>query len=256
MINYFNVLIAIKVLCKNYIRIILNKIIRIPIKKVEMNNGIKFFVNKNIGKADLSMFSEIWYREFYNPPFFSIKNKDIIIDIGANNGYFSIYASSLAKNGMIYSFEPAPDLYEIIKKNIDINKISNIKIFNSGVAGNDTKLNFYLSKGHNGCHSLYRRSPDDEEIRIDAVNLENFCFDKKIEKINLLKLDCEGAEYEIILNFSINFLEKIEKITMEYHDDINEHKHDEIVNFLENNNFLVCVKSGYLYGINLKNLKN
>lgn len=250
--NYTRVLLAIILKCKNWPSIIFAKIFNLQIRYIILKNGFRICIQGIIGKADLSMFSEIFYKEYYNPIDFSIQENDIIFDVGANNGFFSFYASQKLTTGKIYTFEPIPGLTDKIKKTLTLNNIKNIQLENIAL-GKDSneKVPFYISKTHNGCHSLYERDGEVEKIFIKIISFQKYCTENNISKINLLKLDCEGAEYDILTEESIEFIKKtVHKISMEYHDNINTHTHHEIIKLLSNHDFKVTTKDGYLYALN------
>jgi len=68
--------------------------------------------------ADLSMLTEIWVIEEYTPKEFEINTDDVVIDIGAYLGFFSLYAAKLASNGKVHCFEPLPNNFFTLSKNI------------------------------------------------------------------------------------------------------------------------------------------
>ncbi len=249
--NYTNVLKALISECRNWPHIIITKIFGWRLESIVLKNGIKIFLGDKIGKADLSMFAEIWYEKYYNPKGFEINKNDIIFDIGANNGFFSVYAASKALDGIVYAFEPVPYLAQKIKRSASLNNYPNIRVENLAVGQDSTKSTLYVSKKHNGCHSLYEREDLSEKITVSVTSLKNYCLRNNIKKINFLKLDCEGAEYEIINSDNIDFIkESVEKISMEYHDTINEHTHQEILNTLIQAGFETRLLGGYIYAIN------
>jgi FkbM family methyltransferase len=253
--NYTIVLLAIITKIKNWPQVLFAKIFDRKIENIVLRNGLNIHVDDKIGKADLSMFSEIFYKQYYNPEGLEINNGDIVFDIGANNGFFSYFASQKNKTGKIYTFEPLPVLADKIKKTVEINNIKNIILENFAV-GNDAvnPIKFYVSNTHNGCHSLYSRDNTNTMIDVNIINLKKYCNLKNINKIDFLKLDCEGAEYEIMTQEDMEFIKNtVSKISMEYHDDINDHKHEEIVDLLIKNDFRVSVKDGYIYAINSRN---
>lgn len=250
-INYLRILGALISLKSNWLPIMLNKVISLPINYIKLGNGVRFKVEKNkIGKADISMLSETWYYEYYNPVFMKINENDIVFDIGANNGFFTVYAGLKARSGRIIAFEPVKELFEKIRANIKLNKLTNVSVENVAVSNKNTFEKFFISKEHNGFHSMFRRNDSDEQIEVKNLKLENYCLEKNIDHIDFLKLDCEGAEYDIILNLTIGFISKIKRISLEYHDNITNHKHEEIADFLKKNNFIVDCKSGFLYAVN------
>jgi FkbM family methyltransferase len=250
--NYLNIAKAIIMECRNWPFIIFAKIFDLKLENIVLNNGVKIFMGGKIGKADLSMFSEIWHNKFYNPEGFEINKNDIVFDIGANNGFFSVYAAEKAVNGKVYAFEPVPYLADKIRKTASLNNFKNIIVENLAIGkGTDSKHVFYISKEHNGCHSLYERKGQLEKIEVSVTNLEKYCKDNNVSEIDFLKLDCEGAEYEIITKESVDLIKnKIKIISMEHHDDITGHTHSEIVEILQNAGFLIKVSDGFVYAKN------
>lgn len=250
LINYAKIMIVIIRVCDNFLNIFLCKILNKNIYSINMRGGIKFIINGQLGKADLSMLAEIWHNKYYNPINFEISTKDIVFDIGANNGFFTIFAALQAQK--VYAFEPLNKLFDKIQKTIEINGIKNITLENLGLAKEKGYFSFYESHIHNGCHSLYKRNIGDTEIKIPVISLEGYCLEKGISRIDFLKLDCEGAEYQILENMSEKFLRhNIHKISMEYHDDIVPNKtHKILIDLLSKNNYKVLVNNGFLYAIN------
>lgn len=237
-------------LCSNWFSILCSKLFNTPIKSIKLRSGTVFLTaGGRLGKADMTMLGEIWFHEYYNPPFLSLKEDDVVFDIGANNGYFTVYAARKVPRGKVYAFEPVPALADLVGRNAETNHLKNIVVEKAAMFSKNGDAEFHVSREHNGCHSLYERGQEGEIIHVGRVTLDEYCAKQHISTINFLKMDCEGAEYEIILNLSPETLSKIEKIAMEVHDDVTEHKHDEIINFLRKHNFKVAF-NGFLYAIN------
>lgn len=256
MIPYLFTVISIFVLCKNWAHVIFSKITGIPIQCIKLRSGISFVTDHGrIGKADLTMFSETWYREFYTPPFFEINPTDTVIDVGANNGYFSVFAALKARSGRVFAFEPLPRLAQLMRSTIEINRLNNITLEEAALAEFDGESDFFISKTHNGMHNMIRAYEGDERTKVKTVSLQKFCEMHKINKIDFLKLDCEGAEFQIVLSLPPDFLARIDKISLEYHDALTEYSHVDLVTFLTKNNFSVREKNGYLYALNKAFLK-
>jgi FkbM family methyltransferase len=147
-----------------------------------------------------------------------IRNNITIIDIGASTGVFSVYACSTAKNLSIYAFEPSLDYFSTLKENIRINNLqSSVKCFNNAVAGANEVRNITLRSETFIYPSLKGESENANSQSIECVTLAKIMKDNGIEKVGLLKMDCEGAEYEIFKNTAADVLEKVEEIRMEYH---------------------------------------
>ncbi len=113
----------------------------------------------------------------------------IFLDIGAESGYYTCLA---AKNGAkkVMAFEPNPNSFNLLKKNIERNNLKNVEIFNKAVSDKNEKAIFYP----NGVYSsLYYRDifKDGESMVVECVTLDDFLKDNKID---FIKMDIEGAE--------------------------------------------------------------
>ena len=127
---------------------------------------------------------------------------------------FSLYASQFCKNGLIYSFEPVPENYNLLIDNIQSNDLNQIKPFNLAVSNSNSNVKLYLNDDEAG-HSMFSKSS--KTITVDSISLQQIFDDNNIENCNFLKLDCEGTEYEILQNLPLSYFNKIEKIVIEYH---------------------------------------
>jgi len=204
----------------------------------KLRNGIMLKATK--GSFDKSIIKEIWLDKNYNPPGFEIEKKDIVIDIGAHKGFFSIFAAVQAKDGEVYSFEPSSYNFKFLVENIRINGLSNIKAFNQGVCGKRGKKRLFLSS-ESSVFSMYGKSRKDYEDA-DFITLEDIFMNYEIEKCDFLKMDCEGAEYEILFSTPVEILRKIRKISLELHK-VPGYEMESLQTFLEKNNFRVYTKS-------------
>jgi len=174
---------------------------------------------------------------------FAIKQTDIIIDIGAHVGYFTLYAAKRASNGKILSFEPTKESFSILKKNIEINNFQNTIIENVGVTKVAKKTILFVDNKYSIANTLYNNGKNLEKEEIQTTTLHDICEKYDLKKIDFLKMDCEGAEFEIILNTPPEVLKKIQKITAEIHEEMVPHKIEELIILLEKNGFTVNVKN-------------
>ncbi len=112
----------------NYFGIVHNKYINFKFRNGE-SIKIRNIENKN-DTSGLATIWEIFIMKNYSPKGMEIGDEDIIIDIGANIGAFSIYASRRAKHGKVYSYEPFKNHYKRFLDNIKLNNLKNIFAFN------------------------------------------------------------------------------------------------------------------------------
>lgn len=164
--------------------------------------------------TDLMALANVWLIEEYNKLNFKINNNDVVIDVGAHIGLFSLYASQFCSKGAIYSFEPIKENYELLLENVQLNNLQQVHIFNLAVSKSNIPVKLYINNDAAG-HSIFSQSS--QSTMVDSISLQKIFDDNEIEHCDFLKLDCEGAEYEIIKNLPLTYFEKIDKMIIEYH---------------------------------------
>ena len=167
-----------------------------------------------VRSTDLMTLTNVWMINEYDIEDFEINVNDTVIDIGAHIGLFSLLVSQLCKTGKILSFEPVRENFDLLVSNLKLNHIENVLPFNMAVSKNLDKLNLFLNDDQSA-HSIFPKSS--ESISVESTSLQKIFEENKISSCKLLKLDCEGAEYEIIDSLPSEYLNKIQNIVMEYH---------------------------------------
>jgi len=139
----------------------------------------------------------------------SIKPGMTVIDVGANIGIYTLLASNqVGVNGHVYAFEPAHRAYIKLKNNIEINNFLNITPIRSGVSDYDgeTIFNVCDDDAYNSLgRSPMRKVKSTETIKI--VTIDKFVQLNNIKKIDVIKVDTEGAEY-LVFKGAINTLRR------------------------------------------------
>ena len=154
-------------------------------------------------------FSTALYDDEYQS--IDISNKEII-DIGANNGDSSIYFAMRGARNVI-ALEPLPSNDESVKKNVELNKLSNIiNPIMAGLGGKKSAFKIPLNlKGQS-----YSADNSDDGISVPIMTLEDVLEISKYDD-RILTLDCEGCEYDTFLSASKNTLQKFNQIIISYH---------------------------------------
>ena len=211
--------------------------------QIKLKNGINIILRVGKKSSDLDILVEIFLEKAYFHEELEIQNDDIIIDVGAHIGIFSIYAAQFCKAGKIICFEPLPNNFEILKNNVMKNNLENISIENSAVSNKNHNLKFYQSNDDFAGGSLFKKSNNFFEVK--GNTLEQIFENNMIKKCDILKMDCEGAEYEILLNLPKKIISKIDKIYLEYHDiNSSDYSVKNLIDTLEINDFRLLKVSG------------
>jgi FkbM family methyltransferase len=197
-----------------YFKKVTNKEMIIRLKK----SGVKFVepINNLAAVIDVCIMHEIFKNKIYTKKY-TIKPTDTIIDIGAHRGIASIFFSKLATKGQVYSLEPYLENYELLLRNLKLNNIENVHPINSGVLDSQGKRELGISSVNTGGHSLYD-SVLKNKVVAKFVTLKSIIEGNKLKKIDLLKIDCEGAESRILLALNKENFSKINNIALEYHE--------------------------------------
>jgi FkbM family methyltransferase len=141
---------------------------------------------------------------------------DVVIDVGGHIGLFAIYLGLRFPKVVIHSFEPFPDNYELFRRNLALNPVPNVHLHNLALSGDGRCLEMVTNPQNSGgatCNSTtlhHRRTRKIPSWTLDQV------FDSLgLKKCKLLKIDCEGSEYEILLPTSV--LSRVEYLCGEFH---------------------------------------
>ena len=181
-------------------------------KKIKIA-GHTFFLNKNdttISEIMISGSYEPEETELYKT---IIRNGDVVIDVGANIGYFTLLFAKLAgPSGMVYTFEPDPVNFQLLQKNINANRYHNIKAFNFALSDSCRKGFLYLNDYNSGDHRIYGSEKDRKAVPIDIVALDDLLPNIKP---SFIKIDTQGSEIGVLRGMK-NILKNTRFLSVEY----------------------------------------
>ena len=175
--------------------------------------GRKMFTQNNDGLA-LSIF------KIYEPNQTKIVKKyvhegDVVIDVGAHVGYYTLLMAQLVgKNGKVYSFEPDPVNFELLKKSVEINGFENVVLIQKAVSDTTEKIKLFLGDNDSAINRIYDAKLGDakKSIDVESVTIDEY-FKENDKLFNIIKIDSEGSEAKII-NGMEKFLTKNRKLIM------------------------------------------
>lgn len=236
--------------CQNWYEIALPIATHKTPARVILKNGIRF----NSGAIYWPDVWAIFHQGIYTPHNLPIERDDVVVDIGANIGVFTIYAATRTQN-TVYAIEPFPSNFACLEHNIRANRSSNAIPLRFAVSDKSGTA-LLLDAGASQHHRLNSFVPDLTKkcIEVPSITLRDFMDRHQIKQIDFLKLDCEGAEEAILLSTPKAYLQRVRKIAMEFHDQLTHLKHDELRKLLQEAGFSTELKLvqegplGFLYG--------
>lgn len=139
-----------------------------------------------------------------------------IVDIGAHMGTFAIHAAQSCPDARVYCYEPEPRNFALLQQNIAINGLeSRISAFQCAVASSKGPRDLAVGASLLNSFHIF---PDGAGCQtVNCTTLKEIIERHHLETIDLLKMNCEGAEYEILESCSCGDFDRIANIRLEYH---------------------------------------
>lgn len=167
---------------------------------------------------DYKVIDETWNENVYRLHEYQFKENAVFLDIGANIGSVSLYVDNFNKvrdednKIKVYSIEPEPNNLLLLKENIKNNPTENITVINNAI-WHEQKTVLITNKGGN---SSIVNETSDESAEVLAITIQDFIDLYGIDEIDAVKIDIEGAEFDLIINTPSETLAKIRYLTLEF----------------------------------------
>lgn len=127
-----------------------------------------------------------------------------VFDVGANRGVTAVaLAQAIGSKGHVYAFEPVPEYYRQLKENLSLNRADNVSAYPLALSNRSGRTRFYKHGGGSGI----ARAEGAEVLWVDATTAAHFAADRRISRIDLFSMDCEGSEL-LVLEGAKRILEK------------------------------------------------
>lgn len=202
---------------KNWPAVIGSSRLGMPLPSFNLRSGIRI----THGPEDIpnALFEEIFLMECYTRDGFYIpRANDCVVDIGGNIGVFALFLQSHARGIRVHSFEPAQSNRDRYERNITENGLSEfVRIHPYGIMDRECEIELHHA-GVSGNHTLYGEQGAVEKVR--CIPLEDALKKTGEPVIHLLKMDIEGAEVEALGQVSVEALAPVQRVAMEYHENI------------------------------------
>ena len=195
--------------------------------KIPRPEFIKIFVPYHNYKLHVRSDKED-FATFEDFQLFRPKEGDNFVDVGAHIGRYSMMAAKRIGNlGRIIAIEAHPETFELLKKNMALNRFYNVTTITPVVSSQKGKVKLYLA-GHESGFTIYntiminRAKPTEKFLEVEANTLDNILNENNVQRVNWIKIDVEGAELEV-LKGAVNTLSSNKDLTLliEVHGDAN-----------------------------------
>lgn len=206
---------------------------------IRLKNGIRFTVRTAL---DVLTIGETCIDRSYEKASIPIQDGWIIIDVGASIGDFAIDAARQNPSGTVYAHEPYPGSFTLLQANLELNGVTNVRAFPCAVGSGTGLMQLAIDKLDPLVYRAARAGEvNGKVIEVPCFSLDDILTRHGIERCDYLKMDCEGAEHDILFHTSPGTLARIRHICLEYHDCFTDLPHTALVEFLTTKGFEVRV---------------
>lgn len=218
-----------------------------PVSQAILCNGKTILhPSKKLGLVESIL--ELWYEQAYFPnDFYSPKSNDMIVDIGANVGMFTLQVAKKNPNCKIAAFEPLPDNFSCLSKNISNFSLQTATLHQYAIS-NNFRQDLIVESGNRSLdHQLVYQSDKHiiapQSLPVSVIPVEAIFDIINCSKITLMKIDIEGAERDIFESISESTLKCIHSLAIEYHDHLRPGTHSLITEKLKSTHYVKTIPS-------------
>jgi FkbM family methyltransferase len=200
---------------------------------LKLKEGTSFFV---VTLMDAWILKETVLDRQYEQASVPLQPDWVVVDIGAALGDYSVWAARQLKQGRVIAIEPFPQSIQLIRANLAANQIKNVTVLEAAVDSRAGQTVLQLVTGQAVQHSTAAGNGSGS-VTVSTVTLASILQQVPEGRIDYLKIDCEGAEYDILFDTPNDALQKVERICMEVHDGMTLHDHHEMIRFLQSQGY-------------------
>jgi FkbM family methyltransferase len=179
---------------------------------------------------------------------FAPKEGDTVIDIGAHIGRYTITSSKqVGKTGKVVAIEADPDNFQLLKRNIALNKLTNVMPLNYAVFSERTRMKLYEQSASAKYNSLMlaRAARTKNYVEVEADTLDSILKLNEVNQVNWIKIDVEGAEFEVLKGSTKTLSSENMSLLIEIHNIEDPGHHHNIVDFLKYHNYEITFEQRY-----------
>ncbi len=184
----------------------------VPQRPYRFRSGARLQIGRGVDHAPIV---EIFLDKDYG----DVRDDTVVVDLGASIGTFAVYAATSAHNVRVFAYEPMPAFYKLLRLNVALNGLEHsVQPFNLAVAAD--RSDRQLSVGAPGLLFPTLMTPAQHasvSTPVHCVDLATIVGENGLSRVDLLKMDIEGAEYDVLEAAPRELFRHIREIRMEYH---------------------------------------
>jgi len=193
-----------------YLSLVLNDVNDFYQFKFHFKTGHELLINRFMSTY---IFTELFIHKCYDEALESLSSsRPRLLEVGGNTGMFSLRTKLLFPNARILSYEPEPTNYRVFNDLIRSNRLNDIELRQEALGTTNGKIRLNINKKNLGGHSIVDNFGG-ESIEVALSSFNELIIQEK--PFDLIKLDCEGAEEQILLGLEPMIATKIQKIIFE-----------------------------------------
>lgn len=222
-----------------------------PDRICQLPNGMEIAYQSS---AEIEFFyKDIFEKQIYVQHGVQLRDGDCVFDVGANVGFFTLFAHQQARSLKIYAFEPAPPLFEILSFNVARHGV-NARLFNCGISDHDDRVSFTFYPNSSGMSSFYADEQEEKaalraimqnqlqqgvtgmdqimQYADDLINerlqaqtyecrlrtLSSIIREEGVDVVDFLKIDVQKSELDVLRGIEEEDWPRIRQIVVEVHD--------------------------------------
>jgi FkbM family methyltransferase len=201
------------------------------------------------GIMDIWSIKETFIDRFYERFGVQVEDGWTVVDIGGGIGDYTLFAASANPHGSVFAFEPFPESFALLQENLAANpSAAHVQAFAEAIWSEAGHLIIDSTIGEPG--QFISRSTEAQVVQsteVPSISMAEAFARLAITRCDLMKIDCEGAEYTILFNTADEVLARIPRIVMEYHDRVTRFTHRDMQEFLASKGYSVRVVQNFVH---------
>jgi FkbM family methyltransferase len=179
-----------------------------------------------------------------------------VVDIGAGLGDFTVFAAKHCPDGVVFAYEPLAESFQLLQHNLALNQISHVKTFQQATASSSGSMTATQEPGKAVSTRFVAETAgaDGKEGVIPVISLAEILDRLPDGCCHLLKVDCEGCEFDLLMNSPSKLLAQVERLSVETHDGYTDRSAGQLADYLKQQGFTVHLQAnpvhpylGFLY---------